>query len=146
MAHVAALPGNPYGGHTLAKVIAAMTEQIGVSLRGVFTDAGYRGHNAPKLPGLRVYIAGQKRGVTDAIRRALRRRSAIEPVIGHLKDDHRMDRNFLAGRKDDAANAILAAVGYNFRLLLVSLEALWCALMTLLFAQNMDELENARAA
>jgi IS5 family transposase len=46
----------------------------------------------------------------------MRRRSAVEPVIGHLKDDHRMDRNFLAGRQRDAANAVLAAVGYHFSL------------------------------
>ena len=98
VAHVAALPGNPYDGHTLAKVIPAITAQIGGSLQGAFLDAGYRGHNAPKLPGLRVYTAGQKRGVTDAIKRALRRRPAVEPVIGHLKQEHRMDRNYLAGR------------------------------------------------
>jgi IS5 family transposase len=145
VAHVAALPGNPYDGHALAKVIPAMTQQIGVSLRRVFLDAGYRGHNAPKLPGLRVYTAGQKRGVTDAIKRALRRRSAVEPVIGHLKDDHRMDRNYLAGREGDAANAILAAVGYNFRLLLVWLEALLRALMALLFVPTMDQPEIAHA-
>jgi len=48
----------------------------------------------------------------------MRRRSAIEPVIGHLKEDHRMDRNYLAHRQGDAANAILAAAGYNFRRLL----------------------------
>jgi IS5 family transposase len=48
----------------------------------------------------------------------MRRRSAIEPVIGHLKNEHRMDRNYLAGRNGDANNAILAAVGYNFRRLI----------------------------
>ena len=48
----------------------------------------------------------------------MRRRSAIEPVIGHLKSEHRMDRNYLAGRHGDASNAILAAVGYNFRRLI----------------------------
>ena len=48
----------------------------------------------------------------------MRRRSAIEPVIGHLKSEHRMDRNYLAGRHGDANNAILAAVGYNFRRLI----------------------------
>jgi IS5 family transposase len=107
VAHVAALP---YDGHTLAKVIPAITEQIGVSLQGAFLDAGYRGHNAPKLPGLRVYPAEQKRGVTDAIKRAWRPRPSVEPVIGHLKEDHRMDRNYPAGREGDAA--ILAAVGF----------------------------------
>lgn len=50
VAHVAALPGNPYDGHTLARVIPAITEQIGVSLARVYADAGYRGHNAPR-PG-----------------------------------------------------------------------------------------------
>jgi IS5 family transposase len=53
VAHVAALPGNPYDGHTLATVIPAITEQIGVSLTRVFADAGYRGHNAPPGAGLR---------------------------------------------------------------------------------------------
>ena len=41
----------------------------------------------------------------------------MEPVIGHLKAEHRMGRNYLAHRMGDAVNAILAAVGYNFRLL-----------------------------
>ena len=63
-----------------------------------------------------------------AIKRAMRRRSAVEPVIGHLKEDHRMDRNYLIGRVGDATNAILAAAGYNFRLLLVWLATLLCAL------------------
>jgi IS5 family transposase len=129
VAHVAALPGNPYDGHTLATVIPAITRQIGVNLRRVITDAGYRGHNAPAVTGMGVFTAGQKRGVTDQIKRELHRRAAVEPVIGHLKDGHRMDRNFLAGRTGDAANAILAAVGYNFRLLLAWFRQLWRALL-----------------
>jgi len=56
--------------------------------------------------------------VTPQIKREMRRRSAIEPVIGHAKNEHRMDRNYLAGRNGDANNAILAAVGYNFRRLI----------------------------
>ena len=74
VAHVAALPGNPYDGHTLASVIPAITQQIGVSLTQVIADAGYRGHNAPSAPGLRVFTAAQKRGVTQTIKGALRRR------------------------------------------------------------------------
>jgi len=61
----------------------------------------------------------------------MRRRPAVEPVIGHLKEDHRMGRNYLAGRAGDAANAVLAAVGYNFRLLLVWLAGLGWLLPTL---------------
>src|SRR5262249_29910192 len=55
---------------------------------------------------------------TKAIRREMRRRAAIEPVIGHLKEDHRMGRNYLTGRHGDRINAVLAAAGYNFSLLL----------------------------
>ena len=118
VAHVAALPGNPYDGHTLETIVPAIVQQTGGSLTRVIADAGYRGHKAPTIKGMRVYTSGQKRGVTDQIKRELKRRSAVEPVIGHLKEDHRMDRNFLAGREGDAANAVLAAVGYNFSLML----------------------------
>ena len=78
--------------------------------------------------GTQVYISGQKRRVTDAIKRELRRRSAVEPVIGHLKTDHRMGRNFLAHSTGDAINVILAAVGYNFRRLLVWLRFIFAIL------------------
>ena len=116
--HVQALPGNPYDGHTLAGVIPAIEGLLGNTIERVHTDAGYRGHNAPPEYKLKVYTAKQKRRVTPQIKREMRRRSAIEPVIGHLKNEHRMDRNYLAGRHGDANNAILAAVGYNFRRLI----------------------------
>ena len=77
-----------------------------------------RAGNAPPEHRFRVYTAGQKRRVTPQIRREFRRRSAIEPVIGHLKDDHRMRRNYLAHASGDAINAVLAAAGYNFRRLI----------------------------
>src|SRR3954453_412068 len=118
VAHVKALPGNPYDGHTLAAVVPALESTIGAALERIVTDAGYKGHNAPKDQRFKVYVAGQKRGLTAAIKRAFRRRSAVEPTIGHLKNEHRMGRNHLAGRAGDAANAVLAAVGYNFGLLL----------------------------
>jgi IS5 family transposase len=91
---------------------------IGNALDRVLTDAGYRGHNAPPEHRFKVYVAGQKRRMTEQIKREFRRRSAIEPVIGHLKDDHRMRRNYLAHASGDAINAVLAAVGYNFRRLI----------------------------
>ena len=118
VAHVAALPGNPYDGHTLAKIVPEITQQIGVGLQRIVADAGYRGHNAPKGQGRSVFTSGQKRGVTDKIKRELRRRSAVEPVIGHLKSDHRMHGSYLKGRAGDAANALLATIGYNFSLIL----------------------------
>jgi transposase, IS5 family len=116
--HLQALPGNPYDGHTLARVIPAIEALLGNTIERLHTDAGYRGHNAPPEYKFKVYTAKQKRRVTPQIKREMRRRSAIEPVIGHLKNEHRMDRNYLAGRHGDANNAILAAVGYNFRRLI----------------------------
>ena len=68
----------------------------------------------------------QKRGVFGIIKRELRRRSAIEPVIGHLKSEGHLGRCYLKGRACDAANVILSAVGYNFRRILAWLRALCC--------------------
>jgi IS5 family transposase len=116
--HAKALPGNPYDGHTLAAIIPDMEKTIGNEIGRILADAGYRGHNAPDSHKFRVFTAGQKRRVTPAIKRQMRRRSAIEPVIGHIKAEHRMGRNYLAGEQGDAVNAILAAAGYNFSLLL----------------------------
>lgn len=62
----------------------------------------------------------------------MRRRAAVEPVIGHLKDDQRMRRNRLKGRKGDRINAVLAAAGYNFSLLLRWFRRLWRALLPIL--------------
>jgi len=118
VAHVATLPGNPYDGHTLAQVIPDTQALLGNVLERIIADAGYRGHNAPAEHRFRVYTAGQRRRVNQQIKREFKRRAAIEPVIGHLKDDHRMGRNYLAHSSGDAINAILAAVGYNFRRLI----------------------------
>ena len=129
IAHVKALPGNPYDGHTLATVLPEIEAQIGAPVTRVLADRGYRGHNAPPNMRFKIYIAGQRRRITDAIKRELRRRSAVEPVIGHAKAEHRMGRNFLKGAHGDAANAILAAAGYNFRRLLAWLAILWRVLI-----------------
>jgi IS5 family transposase len=120
--HAKALPGNPYDGHTLKTVLPGIEAITGAALSRILADAGYKGHNAPEQHKLKVYTQGQKRGVTDTIKRQLKRRAAVEPVIGHCKDDHRMGRNFLAHRQGDAINAVLAAAGYNFRRLLIWLE------------------------
>jgi IS5 family transposase len=99
-------------------------------LQRIVADAGYRGRNAPKGQRMSVFTSGAKRGVTDKIKRELRRRSAVEPVIGHLKSDHRMDKNYLKGQNGDAANALLAAIAYNFRLLIAWINLLWAILQT----------------
>ena len=65
-----------------------------------------------------VFISGQKRGVFGIIKRELRRRCAIEAVIGHMKTDGHRGRCYLKGSTSDAANAVLTAVGYNLLLVL----------------------------
>ena len=127
--HAKAMPGNPYDGHTLATVIPEMETLIGNTIERILADAGYRGHNAPPDYKFRVYTAGQKRRMTPQIKREMRRRSAVEPVIGHLKAEHRMGRNYLAHRAGDAANVVLAAAGFNFRRLIRWLRFLLSAIM-----------------
>jgi IS5 family transposase len=114
--HAKALPGNPYDGHTLRNAIEETEALTGREIERAYVDKGYRGHDAPKP--LRVFKSGQKRGVHGQIKKELRRRSAIEAVIGHCKTDGHLDRNFLHGRLGDQINAVMSAVGYNFRLIL----------------------------
>lgn len=120
--HAKALPGNPYDGHTLGSVIDATEKLTGCAIERAYVDKGYRGHDTANPR--RVFISGQKRGVFGVIKRELRRRSAIEPVIGHMKIDGHLGRCHLKGRKGDAANVILTAVGHNLRRVLAWLRAL----------------------
>ena len=129
--HAKALHGNPFDGHTLGPMIEDLEALTGVETRRIHVDKGYRGHNHPHK--FRVWISGQVRRVTATIRREMRRRAAVEPVIGHVKAEHRMDRNYLKGRDGDRINAVLAAAGYNFSLLLRWLEELLRALITIIF-------------
>ena len=131
--HVKALPGNPYDGHTLQTVIPDMEALIGNVIARLLADKGYRGHNAPPDHRFRVFLSGQKRGVTPKIKRELRRRAAVEPVIGRLKAEHRMGRNYLWFSRGDAVNAVLAAAGYNFRRLIRWLSFLLRLLLNPLF-------------
>jgi transposase, IS5 family len=114
--HAKALHGNPFDGHTLGPVITELEQLTGVETRRIHVDKGYRGHNHKEK--FRVWISGQARRVTRPIRREMKRRAAVEPVIGHTKAEHRMGRNYLKGRAGDRINAVLAAAGYNFGLLL----------------------------
>jgi IS5 family transposase len=128
--HAQALHGNPFDGHTLRPVVADLEKLTGVEVKRIHVDKGDRGHTYPNK--FRVWISGQVRNVTATIRREMKRRAAVEPVIGHMKAEHRMDRNHLKGYAGDRANAILAAAGYNFHLLLRWLADLLRALFRLL--------------
>ncbi len=109
---IAALHGNPYDGHTLKAAHAQVAKLTGVKPEEIFVDKGYRGtqHHPENVA---VYLSGRK--LSGTLKRLLRRRSAIEPVIGHLKQDHRMTRNFLHGADGDCINALLVGCGFNLR-------------------------------
>jgi hypothetical protein len=110
--HARALPGNPYDGHTLRDVIDDTQKLTGCEIERGYVDKGYRGHDAQNPR--RVFISGQKRGVFGVIKRELRRRSAIEPAIGHMKTEGHLGRCYLKGRAGDASNAILSARRHMF--------------------------------
>jgi IS5 family transposase len=107
-----ALHGNPYDGHTLTKAIDQV-KRAGICPEHVFVDRGYRGHGY--AGDIEVHVDKERRGKTaKSLWRWMKRRAAVEPSIGHLKQEHRMDRNRLHGQLGDALNAILSAAGMNF--------------------------------
>jgi IS5 family transposase len=107
-----ALHGNPYDGHTLSKA-AEQVNTVALQPEHVFVDRGYRGHGYEG--NVTVHVDKDRRGKTaNSLWRWMKRRAAVEPSIGHLKQEHRMDRNRLRGKLGDAVNAILSAAGMNF--------------------------------
>lgn len=118
---IRAVPGLPYDGHTLKDQIAQVERLTGVAVTRAYVDKGYRGHGLAS-PDVHVSQSAAKR--TPTIKRELRRRSAVEPIIGHAKSDGLLERNRLAGAKGDAINAILVGAGHNIRLLLAWLRLL----------------------
>lgn len=115
---VQALHGNPYDGHTLARALKQVERITGRDVHEAFVDKGYRGHDY--AGAAQVHITGQrgKEPAGEALRKRKKRRSAVEPKIGHLKSDNRMGRNFLKGVMGDQINAMLAGIGANLRKLL----------------------------
>ena len=111
-----ALPGSPYDGHTLKQALTQVRRLTGKPIAEAFVGRGYRGHDETEAT---VYISGQKRGIkTQRLKRSLKRRQAIEPVIGHLKSDGLLDHNYLTGTQGDQFNVLLSCAGHNLRLVL----------------------------
>ena len=124
-----ALPGNPYDGNTLAQMLEQAERLSGVKPQHVYCDLGYRGHDYKGECDVQVVNRFRKRK-PRALLRWWKRRSAIEPVIGHVKSDHYMERNMLAGAAGDRLNAMLAAVGFNLVKLMRGLKRLFLRLRT----------------
>ncbi len=115
---VEALHNNPFDGHTLKGALKQMKRVVGWDADHAYVDKGYRG-NPKQLGQTNIHLANRrKKSMKPSEWRWFKRRSAIEPVIGHMKSDNRMDRNYLKGSDGDKINAILAACGFNLRKLL----------------------------
>lgn len=123
-----ALEGNPYDGHTLRSTLDQLLAVTGVEPEHVYADMNYRGHDYEG--DCQVHVASRRRGsIVGSVWRWMKRRAAIEPTIGHLKEERRMERNRLKGSEGDKVKAVLSAAGMNFSKLLAALRASWSFLV-----------------
>lgn len=137
-----ALPGNPYDGHTLHKTLLRCFESTGRIVKQAFVDRGYRGSQSTE--GCKIYLAGQRRRMTRVLRKKLKRRNAIEPIIGHMKSEGHLGRNHLQGAIGDAINALMAGAGQNLRMILKRLRLL-CAWLLRVIRQSLVPTPQLRA-
>ena len=115
-----AFAGNPFDGHTLREQLeqaAILMQDTGMKPTTAYVDLGYRGVDADN-PGIDIKHRGKQKTLTPQEWKLLKRRQAIEPVIGHLKSDNGMDRCHLKGQQGDSLHAVLCAAGYNIRWLM----------------------------
>jgi len=136
------MPGNPYDGHTLDETIEQVSIVANQRPRTVMVDKGYKGAD---VEGVQILRSGQRRGVTRTMKAMIKRRSAIEPTIGHMKSDGRLDRNPLKGALGDALHAVLCGAGHNIRLLL-SLLRLFVAYLRASMLARLDRSNGTRCS
>lgn len=115
---IQALHGNPYDGHTLKGSLSQMERLTGWKAGEAHVDLGYRGHDYEGNTLINIVNYRKMKELTRAVKRWFKRRSAIEPIFGHVKYDNRMDRNYLQGQEGDQINALLSGCGFNMRKLL----------------------------
>ena len=109
------LQGNPFDGHTLKGSLEQIQKLTGIKVDQAFVDQGYKGHG---VQDTEIFFSRQKRGVTKTLKKHIKRRQAIEPIIGHLKEDGKLGRNYLKGIKGNEINALLSGAGFNVRTIL----------------------------
>jgi transposase, IS5 family len=105
--------GNPYDGSTLKSALELVVHLTGVQVQHAVVDRGFREkeHHPSEVE---VHL-GERKPCSRALKRLLKRRNAIEPIIGHTKQDHALGRNYLKGTQGDCINALLAGCGFNLR-------------------------------
>ena len=104
---------NPYDGHTLKRSLSQGERLTQIKTKQAFVDKGYRG--AKYHPEHVQVLVSETRGLPRLLKKLLRGRAGIEPVIGHLKADHHLGRNHLLGKIGDSVNAVLAGCAFNLR-------------------------------
>lgn len=129
---IRSMPGNPWDGDTLEETVEQASILMDRMPKTVIVDRGYQGI---KVEGVQILRSGQRRGVTRGLKAMIKRRSAIEPTIGHMKTDGRLGRNPLKGSLGDALHAVLCGAGHNLRLLMKRLRLLWPEIMDWLNAE-----------
>jgi IS5 family transposase len=124
--------GRPYDGHTLGTVLAQIAKLTGIKPKEAYVDLGYRGHGLNE-EDTDIILSRQKRGITRAQRKRQKRRNALEPIIGHCKNDRKVGpRNWLQGTLGDQINVIAMAIGFNMRKILRKI-FLWLLTRFILF-------------
>jgi IS5 family transposase len=130
-----ALHGNPFDGHTLKGALHQVKQITGWQPLHAYCDRGYRGA-AKEITETEVHLSGKKKkSMKASLWKWYARRSAIEPIFGHLKSDNRLERNHLQGKDGDRMNAILSGCGFNLRKLL---RAFFLSLFQRLFGRYFD--------
>jgi len=139
---IQSLPGNPFDGHTLKESLDQVERLTGTRPKQTYADNGYRGHNEKQSD---VFVARQaKSRKTPTIRKAMKRRSAVEPLIGHLKNDGHLGRNFLKGSQGDHFNAVMSGAGYNLRAILKKLRLFLACYLLMHLERSISSLKNGK--
>lgn len=123
------LDNNPYDGHTLKSALTNAQKITQTKIDDAFVDKGYKGHGIDEEIGnIRIFISGKRthngKKLTKTLKKHLKRRQAIEPIIGHMKNDGKLNLSRLKGVIGDKINAVLAACGHNLRMILKHIKKL----------------------
>lgn len=132
------LDNNPYDGHTLKSALENAQEITHIKIDDAFVDKGYKGHGMnEEEDNIRIFISGKRthngKKLTKTLKKHLKRRQAIEPIIGHMKNDGKLNLSRLKGVIGDKINAVLAACGHNLRMILNHIKKLFKNSFLLLF-------------
>ena len=109
---------NDYDAHTVDPAFEQQQRLTGITLKRAFMDRGYRGISqvrGTKIEIPRPFNKSLNGYQQQQLKKGFKRRAAIEPKIGHLKQDHRLGRNYYKGIKGDNINVMLAAAAMNFK-------------------------------